>query len=133
MKSKQNKLVHSFFGRIYGAPICLRFYLTFRAYLFSNHFKGLLAFFSREQTENSFETNANTFSRIIHCPKMKMNEKKPSQFEFQFPGLTMFERLGAVSSPLKSQNVKKDSFSRIFSSGVRAVACCKETRCGRTL
>ena len=90
----------------------------YRAYLFSNHFKGLIAFFSREQTENSFETNANTFSLIIHCPEMKMNEKKKtSQFQFQFSGLTMFERLGAVSSPLKSQNVKKDSFSRIFSTG----------------
>ena len=51
----------------------------FIAYLFSNHFKDLLAFFSREQTENSFETNANTFSRIIHCPKMKMNEKKKTE------------------------------------------------------
>ena len=27
-KSKQNKFVCSFFGRIYGAPICIRFYLT---------------------------------------------------------------------------------------------------------
>ena len=30
-KSKQNKFVHSFFGRIYGVPICFRFYLTFSA------------------------------------------------------------------------------------------------------
>ena len=29
-KSKQNKFVCSFFGRIYGASICFRFYLTFR-------------------------------------------------------------------------------------------------------
>ena len=57
----------------------------FRAYLFSNHFKGLLAFFSREQTENSFETNANTFSRIIHCPKMKMNEKKTESVPISIP------------------------------------------------
>ena len=28
-KSKQNKFVRSFFGRIYGAPICFWFYLTF--------------------------------------------------------------------------------------------------------
>ena len=29
-KSKQNKFVCSFFGRIYIAPICFQFYLTFR-------------------------------------------------------------------------------------------------------
>ena len=28
-KQKQNKFIRSFFGRIYGAPICFRFYLTF--------------------------------------------------------------------------------------------------------
>jgi hypothetical protein len=28
-KSKQPKFVRSFFGRIYGAPICFRVYLTF--------------------------------------------------------------------------------------------------------
>ena len=28
-KAKKNKFVHSFFGRIYGTPICLQFYLTF--------------------------------------------------------------------------------------------------------
>ena len=28
-KSKQNKFICSFFGRIYGTPICLRFNLTF--------------------------------------------------------------------------------------------------------
>ena len=27
--AKKKKSVHSFFGRIYGAPICFRFYLTF--------------------------------------------------------------------------------------------------------
>ena len=30
-KSKQNKFVRSFFGRIYSAPICFRFYLTLRS------------------------------------------------------------------------------------------------------
>ena len=29
-KAKKKKIVGSFFGRIYGASICLRFYLTFR-------------------------------------------------------------------------------------------------------
>jgi hypothetical protein len=27
--TKENKFVHSFSGRIYGAPICFRLYLTF--------------------------------------------------------------------------------------------------------
>ena len=31
-KSKQNKFVRLFFGRIYGAQICFRFYLTFIDY-----------------------------------------------------------------------------------------------------
>ena len=31
-KSKQNKFVRSFVRKIYGAPICFRFYLTFRIY-----------------------------------------------------------------------------------------------------
>jgi hypothetical protein len=30
--AKKNKFVRSFFGRIYGAKICLRFYLTFRRF-----------------------------------------------------------------------------------------------------
>ena len=30
-KSKQNKFICSFFGRIYGAAICLWFFLTFRS------------------------------------------------------------------------------------------------------
>ena len=67
----------------------------FIAYLFSNHFKDLLAFFSREQTENSFETNANTFSRIIHCRKLKMNEKKTrvsSNFNSQGWQCTVFRK-----------------------------------------
>ena len=29
---KKTKFVSSFFGRIYGAPICFRFYLTFRSF-----------------------------------------------------------------------------------------------------
>ena len=28
-KTKQNKFIHSFFGRIYGVQTCFRFYLTF--------------------------------------------------------------------------------------------------------
>ena len=35
---KQKKMVRLLFGRIYGAPICLRFYLTFRIrYRYANH------------------------------------------------------------------------------------------------
>ena len=35
-KSKQNKFVCSFFGRIYGAPICFRFYLTFTLFHYNS-------------------------------------------------------------------------------------------------
>ena len=43
-KGKQNKFVRSFFGRIYGTPICLRFYLTFRM-----PWSDLKSFFGREE------------------------------------------------------------------------------------
>ena len=33
-KGKKTKFVRSFFGRIYGAPICLLFYLTFSSWCF---------------------------------------------------------------------------------------------------
>ena len=43
--NKTNSVVH-FLGRIYGAPICFRFYLTFRATILtgSNEFKRLLKY-----------------------------------------------------------------------------------------
>ena len=34
-KSKQNKFICLFFGRIYGAPICFWFYLTFKMWITS--------------------------------------------------------------------------------------------------
>ena len=42
-KSKQNKFVRSFFGRIYGSSICFRSYLTFTSY--RSHFTAYVFLF----------------------------------------------------------------------------------------
>ena len=52
-KSKQNKFFRSFFGRIYGAPISFRFYLTFMAFTGSLELFLTKTFFEHEFPKRS--------------------------------------------------------------------------------
>ena len=72
----KNKLVHLFFGRIYGATICLRFYLTFS-------FRQIFSF-RQMRLHNGFKPILGQYitwlwATVYVCIIVRLDEREPSE------------------------------------------------------